>query len=116
MVHAKNRVPSPAMRRSYPGDAPWTGSVVSTDGSTRSHPNRIRILRLAQVLDATGLGKTKIYELQSTGHFPMRVQLSRHSVGWIEAEVQAWLAERIAMSASPLGPRSSGRRRLEIAR
>jgi prophage regulatory protein len=57
---------------------------------------RIRILRLGQVLDVTGLGKTKIYELQSEGGFPMRVQITDHSVGWVEEEVQAWLADRIA--------------------
>lgn len=60
----------------------------------------IRMLRLAQVLDATGLGKTKIYELQAAGHFPMRVQITTHSVGWIEAEVQAWLARRVAVRMS----------------
>ena len=65
----------------------------------------IRILRLAQVLDVTGLGKTKIYELQSEGRFPMRVQITDHAVGWVEDEVQAWLAKRIATSP----PRRTGR-------
>jgi len=64
------------------------------------HERRIRILRLPEVLDATGLGKTKIYELQSKGSFPMRVRITDHSVGWIEEEVQAWLAKRVALSIS----------------
>lgn len=68
----------------------------------------IRLLRLAQVLNVTGLGKTKIYELQSQGTFPMRVQITDHSVGWVEAEVQTWLAKRIALSAS-LRPEPTGR-------
>jgi len=55
----------------------------------------IRMLRLAQVIDMTGLGKTKIYELQAGGSFPMRVKITAHSVGWIEDEVQAWLARRV---------------------
>lgn len=59
----------------------------------------VRMLRLAQVLDVTGLGKTKIYELQAEGTFPMRVKLTVHSVAWIEEEVQAWLAARIEASA-----------------
>ena len=70
-------------------------------------PGPIRLLRLAQVLNVTGLGKTKIYELQSEGTFPMRVQITDHSVGWVEAEVQTWLARRIAMSAS-LRPEPTG--------
>jgi prophage regulatory protein len=44
----------------------------------------------------TGLGKTKIYELQAEGRFPMSVQITTHSVGWVEHEVQAWLAGRLA--------------------
>ena len=73
-----------------------------TSTVTSARTGRIRILRLGQVLDVTGLGKTKIYELQSEGNFPTRVQITAHSVGWIEEDVQAWLAERVAISASLL--------------
>lgn len=48
----------------------------------------------------TGLGRTKIYMLQGEGDFPMRVQITPHCVGWIEGEVQAWIAARIAASNS----------------
>lgn len=58
----------------------------------------IRILRLTQVIQITGLQKTVIYDLQATGKFPMRVQLTPRSVGWIEEEVQLWLAQRVAVS------------------
>lgn len=61
----------------------------------------IRILRLPQVKNVTGLGKTKIYELQGEGDFPMRVKITVRSVGWIEDEVQAWLAKR-AQTSTPL--------------
>jgi len=60
----------------------------------RSAP--IRILRLGQVIDMTGLGKTKIYELQAQGRFPMSVRITEHAVGWVEQEVQAWLTARLA--------------------
>jgi predicted DNA-binding transcriptional regulator AlpA len=63
-------------------------------GAQRNTP--IRMLRIAQVLALTGLGKTKIYELQAQGDFPMRVQLTPKRVAWVEAEVQAWLAARVA--------------------
>jgi prophage regulatory protein len=66
----------------------------------------IHILRLAQVIERTGLKKTKIYELQSEGQFPMRVKITAHAVGWIEHEVQAWLTGRIATS-NPLRTYSS---------
>jgi len=61
----------------------------------------IRMLRLSQVAAVTGLSKTKIYQLQIEGDFPMRVQLSPRRVAWVEAEVQAWLAARIT-SSTPL--------------
>ena len=61
----------------------------------------IRMLRLSQVATITGLSKTKIYQLQIQGDFPMRVQLSPRRVAWVEAEVQAWLAARIT-SSTPL--------------
>lgn len=61
----------------------------------------IRMLRLSQVATITGLSKTKIYQLQNEGDFPMRVQLTPRRVAWVESEVQAWLAARIT-SNTPL--------------
>lgn len=61
----------------------------------------IRMLRLPQVIDATGLGKTKIYELQGQGNFPMRVKITAHSVAWVEEDIQAWLTARIQANPSP---------------
>jgi prophage regulatory protein len=56
------------------------------------------MLRLPQVMQMTGLRKTKIYELQATDEFPRRVRLTSHSVGWVEEEIQAWLVKRIEKS------------------
>lgn len=49
------------------------------------------MLRLAQVIDVTGLGKTKIYELQAEGDLPMRVKITSHSVAWVEEEIHPGL-------------------------
>jgi prophage regulatory protein len=51
------------------------------------------------VIEVTGLRKTTIYELQAKGRFPRRVKITAHSVGWVEADVQAWLAQRVELSA-----------------
>jgi prophage regulatory protein len=67
----------------------------------------IRMLRLPQVIDATGLGKTKIYELQGQGDFPMRIKITAHSVAWVEEEVQTWLAARIERARSELNPEAT---------
>lgn len=72
---------------------PSTQPEVSSD-AVRNDP--IRMLRLAQVATMTGLSKAKVYALQSRGEFPHSVQLTAGRVAWVEAEVQAWLAARIA--------------------
>jgi prophage regulatory protein len=53
-----------------------------------------KYLRLPVVLDRTGLKKTTIYALQKAGDFPRNYPLSANTVGWLEAEVEAWLASR----------------------
>jgi prophage regulatory protein len=58
----------------------------------------MRLLRLPQVMQQTGLKKTKLYELQKEGSFPMRIQITPNSVGWVEEEVNAWIAGRVAAS------------------
>jgi predicted DNA-binding transcriptional regulator AlpA len=35
-----------------------------------------------------------IYLLESKRCFPMRVKISARAVGWMEDEVQRWIAER----------------------
>lgn len=74
---------------------PSTQPEVSSD-AVRNQP--IRMLRLAQVATMTGLSKAKVYALQSRGDFPHSVQLTAGRVAWVEAEVQVWLAARIATS------------------
>lgn len=90
--------------------APHGGGGVESDRPiapvTPGPSKPIRLLRLAQVMDMTGLRRTKIYELQATGGFPMRVQITDHSVGWVEEEVQAWLARRVT-GRPPLPKRSA---------
>jgi prophage regulatory protein len=70
--------------------------IRTADDPSAARSGPLRMLRLAQVIERTGLRKTKIYELQSEGRFPMRVKITAHAVGWIEHEVQAWLAGRVA--------------------
>lgn len=40
----------------------------------------------------TGLGYTTIFKLERDGKFPARKQLSPGRVGWLRAEVDAWLS------------------------
>jgi prophage regulatory protein len=54
------------------------------------------IWRLPNVKAATGLGRTKIYNLIKEGRFPKGVRIAgAHAVGWDSAAVQAWVAAQL---------------------
>jgi prophage regulatory protein len=55
----------------------------------------VQILRLPQVCKVTGLGRSMIYQLESQHLFPSRVRIGLRAVGWVESEVQVWLASRV---------------------
>ena len=56
----------------------------------------MRILRLAVVIESTGLARSTIYKLIGEGAFPKPVPLVGRSVGWLESEVNDWIIGRIA--------------------
>lgn len=53
-------------------------------------------LRLKGVKAKTGLPESTIYYLQAKGKFPRSVKLSERVAAWDEAEIEAWMADRIA--------------------
>ena len=62
-----------------------------------SQSNHI-ILRRKQVEARTGLSRSTIYARIAENKFPHPISLgsSRGAVGWVEAEIDAWIKERIA--------------------
>lgn len=73
-----------------------------------------QILRLPQVCRVTGLGRSMIYQLEAERRFPCRVRIGARAVGWVESEVQSWLAARIQHHRATPGPCLS-RRPLALA-
>lgn len=57
-----------------------------------------RILRRKAVEDRTGLPRSSIYAAMAEGTFPAQISLGAKSVGWLEPEVDAWIAARVAAS------------------
>ena len=55
----------------------------------------MRIIRLKEVIDCTGLGRSTIYKYISEGSFPKPVSLGDRCVGWVESEVRDWILARI---------------------
>jgi prophage regulatory protein len=57
-----------------------------------------RILRLPAVKAKTGLSRSTIYALVALGTFPAALILGPNTVGWLEADVEAWIEKQIAAS------------------
>ncbi|WP_312600746.1 helix-turn-helix transcriptional regulator [Pseudomonas luteola] len=55
----------------------------------------MRIIRLKEVMDSTGLARSTVYKYISEDAFPKPVSLGERCVGWIESEVQEWILARI---------------------
>lgn len=56
-----------------------------------------RILRLPEVMHRTGRSRSGVLRLAATGELTP-VKIGIRSVGWVEAEVNDWIAQQIAES------------------
>lgn len=60
----------------------------------------MQLLRLPQILERTGMSRTALYAAIAAGTFPRPVKLgatpNARAVAWPAADVDAWIAERIA--------------------
>lgn len=55
-----------------------------------------RILTIDEVTERTSLPRTTIWRRVRDGTFPPPIQLSPGRIGWLESEIDAWIAERAA--------------------
>jgi predicted DNA-binding transcriptional regulator AlpA len=51
-------------------------------------------------MDRTNVSRTTIWRLEQGGKFPRRRRISINRVGWVEAEVDDWIASREAVVKS----------------
>jgi len=52
-----------------------------------------RLLRIKEVMDQVGIGKTKIYDLLQLEDFPPPIKLGRYS-RWSQIEIQGWIEQQ----------------------
>jgi prophage regulatory protein len=57
---------------------------------------RTVILRRKEVEARTALSRSTIYDRIKKGTFPAPISLGEKAVGWVEREIEGFLAERIA--------------------
>jgi len=53
-----------------------------------------RVLSQQAVLALIPLSRTTIWRMERAGDFPKRIQISANRIGWLEADVDAWVEER----------------------
>lgn len=56
------------------------------------------ILRLPEVKVRTGLSRSSIYLRIANGDFPNSISLGGRAVGWLESDIDQWLADKIESS------------------
>ena len=58
------------------------------------HPKRV--LRLPAVKNKTGKSQTAIYADMAAGTFPQNFPIGPQTVGWLESEIDEWIAACVA--------------------
>jgi prophage regulatory protein len=56
----------------------------------------VKILRRLATREKTGLSDPVIDREEAQGRFPKRIKLSERAVGWLEKEIDQWIADRVA--------------------
>ncbi len=57
---------------------------------------RTTFVRLNEVRARTGLSRSTLYAYVREGLFPAPVAISKRCVAWVEAELDRWIADRVA--------------------
>ena len=58
----------------------------------------LKILRRRQVEQRVGLTRSPLYQRIKDGAFPAPIRLGSKAVGWLEHEIDRWLAEPVQKS------------------
>jgi prophage regulatory protein len=53
-----------------------------------------RLLKISDVVAATGFRRAWLYHLVGRGEFPRQVKVGKRAVRWRESEVAQWIATR----------------------
>lgn len=55
-----------------------------------------KIVRMKQAKDLTGLSRSSIYLKMNAGDFPKSMKLGERAMGWLLADIQAWIDSRVS--------------------
>lgn len=69
------------------------------------------VMRRKDVVNATRLSPTTIYNLEKAGEFPRHFLITPRCAAWYKAEVEAWISSRRASNIQPAPANGALRRR-----
>ena len=55
----------------------------------------MRLIRLKEVINLTGLGRSSIYKFMSENKFPQSISLGERAIAWQEGKIEEWLQDKI---------------------
>jgi prophage regulatory protein len=61
------------------------------------------ILRLPTVRSRVGYSRSSIYSHVADGSFPKPIRLGERAIGWLESDIEQWIASRVEESRNPTG-------------
>lgn len=90
----QNQANEAALRQS---NAIYRGVSTGAGQMARQLDKALRILRMKQLIERTNLSRATLYVLMgSDPTFPRKIKLTARSVGFLESDVDAWIASRAA--------------------
>ncbi|WP_033924855.1 helix-turn-helix transcriptional regulator [Sphingomonas sp. 35-24ZXX] len=63
-----------------------------------------QLIRLPDVIARTGKSRSRIYAEIETGEFPRPVKIGERAVAWPAADIDGWIAQRIAARDAGVQP------------
>ena len=59
-------------------------------------PTEARLARLPKTMELTGVKRSSLYAMVKAGQFPKPIKLSSRCSAWVVAELEEWIASKIA--------------------
>ena len=60
----------------------------------------MKLMRLKEALEVTGLSKATIERLEKQLLFPKRLKLTKRAVCWVQSDVNKWIEEKVKGGAN----------------
>lgn len=74
----------------------FVSNIVETETELPPAQPQMRLIRLPEVIARVGIKRSSIYQRMAEGRFPKGRSLGPKSTVWVEAEIDAWIAQIVS--------------------